>query len=503
MVLVMDETKRAFQERDLYRRLLDLAHSEAIGSLVQESLQLAVEISGAQRAYLRLDTPDGDGPHPASLAHECTTEDLTTIESNISSAIVGEAMARGRTIQTPSALLDARFKDRQSVRTNEIEAVLCAPIGSPEPAGVLYLQGHSGGGPFADEVQHLVECFAKHVGLFVHRMLEQRAREALEDPTASWRDKLACRELVGRSEAMARLLEAISSVARFDGVDVLLTGESGSGKTMVARTIANNSPRAEAPFVVLSCANLTDELFEADLFGAKRGAHSMAHEDAPGKLEVANGGTLFLDEVAELSPRAQAKLLQFVQTREYYRLGDTKPRRADVRLVYATHADLEERVARGEFREDLFYRISVMPIRVPSLAERRADIPALLEAMVERAATESGLPSFPFLPATLYAARIAPWPGNVRMLEHAVKRALICAYAEGAEAIDVHHLLPEQRGQREHKTYQEATLDCQKRILEEGLRRNEWNITESAKELGLTRSHVYNLMRAFGLRRPD
>ncbi len=500
-VFPLGNTKRLERERDLYLRLLELAHAEAIEPLLQDALRLAVEISGAERAYLRLNQEGDDEPHPASLAHECSTDDLTTMESNISQGIIAEAIAKGRTIQTPSALLDARFKDRQSVRMNEIEAVLCAPIGVPVPIGVLYLQGRPGGGPFGEDVLKLLEAFAKHVGFLTHNLLQKQAQEDASDPTTPWRDKLKCDELFGRSQGMADLLKSLAGVAPLDGVNILLTGESGTGKTAVARTIVANSPRATRPLIELNCAALPEHLLEAELFGAKQGAHSTATSDLPGKLQAADGGTLFLDEVAELTLPAQAKLLQFLQSKEYYPLGGTEIQRADIRVIAATNAELEAAVAAGTFRQDLLYRLQVMPIRVPTLCERSDDISGLLRHFIFRAAAQNALPRLEPSAAAVQAAVYSPWPGNIRQLEHACQAALVRAVGDGMNIIEAKHLFPD-KPQESPLTFQEGTREYQARFLKETLGRHRWNVSKAAQELALTRSHTYNLIRAFSLTRP-
>ncbi len=498
----LNETDRLKRERDFYKRLVELNHATAIEPLLQEALQFALELSGAEQAYLRLNDGDLETPHPASLAHECTTDDLTSIEDRISQGIVAEAMAKGQTIQTPSALLDARFKDRKSVRSREIEAVLCAPIGS-SPDGVIYLQGRAGGGPFADETVQMVETFAKHLGLLTHQLLQQQDKITAEDPTQEWRAKLAADALVGRSQALADVLKFVASAAQFDGMKVLLTGPSGSGKTAIAEVIASSSKRASTNFQKVNCANLTDTLLEADLFGAKAGAHSTALEDVPGKIDRAAGGTLFLDEVTELTPTAQAKLLHFLQSGEYFKLGDPKPRTADVRIIAATNIDLDAAVKDGKFRQDLLYRLDVLRIPVPSLEQRTEDIPDLVESFLRRAAQAAKTPALRASPGAIRAATAAPWPGNVRQLEHACTRGLTRAVMDGAAMVEARHLFPDASHAEQSPTLQARTQEFQGKLLRDALERNGWNVSKTARELDIARAHAYNLIRQFELVRPE
>jgi Nif-specific regulatory protein len=292
---------------------------------------------------------------------------------------------------------------------------------------------------------------------------------------------------------------------------VLLTGASGTGKTQLARLIHDNGPRAAGPFVELNCAAIPETLLESELFGAAAGAHSAATRKVDGKIAAAEGGTLFLDEVGELAPGAQAKLLQLLQSMEYFPLGSARAQKADVRLLAATNADLKAAVARREFREDLLYRLHVLPLRVPSLAERREDIPELTAYFCARAVEAHELPHLSISPGALRAVQEAEWPGNVRELAHAVTAAALRAGGAGLLQIEREHFFPASGGEavaggpasisEEGLTFQEATRRFQKKLLSEVIEAANWNVTETATRLDLTRAHVYNLIRAFGLER--
>jgi Nif-specific regulatory protein len=325
------------------------------------------------------------------------------------------------------------------------------------------------------------------------------------DPALRFRAALRADDLLGRSAAMTELLRQLALLAPLD-VSVLLTGPSGTGKTHIARVMHASSPRAAGNFVELSCANLPDSLFESELFGAAPGAHSTATRAVEGKVSAARGGTLLFDEIAELSLTAQAKLLQLLQSREYYPLGANRPRAADVRVIAATNCDLKARVARREFREDLYYRLHVVPLRVPSLAERRDDIPELAQHFCARACARHRLPPIHMSQWTLLSAQAASWPGNIRELANAVEAAVIRAAGEGAREVDVRHLFPD-RGEDRHDTggrlnYREALRRFQTQLVRDTLEDSNWNIAEAARRLALTRAHVYNLMQSLGLTRP-
>ncbi len=235
---------------------------------------------------------------------------------------------------------------------------------------------------------------------------------------------------VARDAAMAAVLARAAQVARADA-SVLITGESGTGKEVLARHIHAASRRARGPFVALNCAALPETLLESELFGHEKGAFSGAVAMRKGKFEQAEGGTLLLDEIGEMDPRLQAKLLRAIQEREVDRLGGTHPVKVDVRILAATNRDLAAEVARGRFREDLYFRLNVVALRIPPLRERTADILPLADHFAQRFARANGMPDRAFSPQARAALLAHPWPGNVRELENAIHRAVLLA--EGAE----------------------------------------------------------------------
>jgi Nif-specific regulatory protein len=497
------EPSRLQRERDLYRSLLELGTREQIEPFLDEALALVTGLTGAQRGYLELFEPHSEGLPRFWMAHGCYDEDVEEIRAAFSRGIISEAVATGQTVLTESALRDPRFWTRGSVRRNRIEAVLCAPIGSAPPLGVVYLQDRHQPGPFSEEDRLLVETFACHLATFADRLLTRQRQGEEADPTQPARRKLRAEGLIGRSPALARMLEQVALIAPLD-ISVLLTGASGTGKTQLARLLHENSPRASGPFVELNCAALPEQLVESELFGALPGAHSTARGRVEGKVDAAQGGTLFLDEVGELHPLSQAKLLQLLQSHEYYPLGSSKPLRADVRILAATNVDLREAVARKAFREDLLYRLEVLPLRVPSLAERVEDIPELAEHFCARACELHGFARLRLSVGVLRAAQAAEWPGNIRELAHKVQAAVIRAAGDKASQVERRHLFPEvveAPGEAEPLSFQEATRHFQEQYLRKVLEELDWNIADAARQLDLSRSHMYNLITAFGLQR--
>lgn len=498
------EFDRIRRERDLYERLLTLGRQTELDPFLKEALKLVVELAEARHGYLELHD-DEDRQEPRWwIASGFSEEEIRSVRKALSSGIIAEAIATGRTVVTPSALLDARFSGRSSVQAGRIGAVLCAPIGDDPPRGVLYLEGRAKGGLFSNADRERAEMFTRHLAPLIDRLLaEQRGRDAT-DPTRSLRQTLRLEGVVGHSAALATVLTQVALVAPL-GVTVLLTGECGTGKSQLARLIHDNGPRATQPFLELNCAALPETLVESELFGAMAGAHSAATRRVEGKVAAAQHGTLFLDEIGDLPLTAQAKLLQLLQSKQYYPLGSAQPVRADVRVIAATNTDLEQAVAERRFRADLFFRLQVLPLRVPSLAERRDDIRDLAKYFCANASERYGLPRVELSGNALRTAEWMAWPGNVRQLAHAIEAAVIRAAGEGSTQVESRHLSPDsaEAAASESFTFQEATRRFQADFLRETLEKTEWNVIETARRLDLARSHVYNLIRSFGLRRKD
>jgi transcriptional regulator with GAF, ATPase, and Fis domain len=494
---------QALSERDLYRRMLELGDYEEIEPFVGDALRLVAEVAGAHQAYLELVSPASSSNARWCAVHGFSADEIDAIRGALSTGIIAAALESGRTIVTQSALLDPRFRSRESVRAGGIQAVLCAPVGAEPPIGVLYLQRLEPG-TFSEDDQARVETVARRLAPFADRLLAREEARKAADATRPLRERLRCDGIIGRSAALAAALREVAMVAPLD-VNVLLTGESGSGKSQLAWVIHENGPRAGLPLVALNCAALPEGLIESELFGAARGAHSTATAPVQGKVAAAEGGTLFLDEVSELPLPAQAKLLQLLQERIYYPLGSNQPLRADVRVIAATNSNLEEAAQQHRFREDLYYRLHVLPIRVPSLAERRDDVPDLARHFASVASERHRLPSVTFSPDALRLLAALDWPGNVRQLAHVVEAAVIRAAGSGAQQIERRHLFPSNADAPPDddvgQTFQEATRRFQAQLLRDTLDAAGGSVAEAARRLDITRAHVYNLIRAFGIER--
>jgi DNA-binding NtrC family response regulator len=298
-------------------------------------------------------------------------------------------------------------------------------------------------------------------------------------------------ELVARSPLMRPVLDVIERVGPSDA-NVLVVGEHGTGKEIVARWLHAVSPRASRPLVAVNAGGFSEGVFESELFGHVRGAFTDAKVDRVGCFELADGGTLFLDEIATVPLQQQTKLLRVLETREIQRVGSSKVRSVDVRVVSATNADVGAMVARGEFREDLLYRLNTVEVRLPPLRERGEDIPLLAEHFLREQAARYARHVEGFGPGAMDALRAHPWPGNVRELRHAVERALLMARGRRIEAAD----LGLRRREDGSARLDELTLEEAERLMiEKALDRHQGNVSRAAEALGLSRSALYRRLQ--------
>ena len=312
--------------------------------------------------------------------------------------------------------------------------------------------------------------------------------------------------MVGHSAALEEVRSLIARVGPTNA-RVLILGENGTGKELVARAIHENSPRGEHPFVEVNCAAIPSELIESELFGHMKGSFTGAFADRAGKFELADEGTLFLDEVGDMSLSAQAKVLRVLQEGVVTRIGAARSVEVDVRVLAATNKNLEKEIAAGRFREDLWHRLNVIPIRVPPLRERLEDLPVLVEHFVALLSGEAGVMPKTFHPDAYQALARRDWQGNVRELRNAVERLLILAPGRTVTAGDVARLLPMPEGaELVPEPQRPATLESFRQETERAfilakLQELNWNIAETARELAIPRSNLYKKIQQYGLSR--
>jgi len=335
---------------------------------------------------------------------------------------------------------------------------------------------------------------------FQHRSLAEENEQLREHIESRY-------EIVGRTYAIRALLDRIEKVAATPA-RVLITGENGTGKELVARAIHRGSLRAKKPFVEVNCAAIPSELIESELFGHMKGSFTGAVSDRAGKFEQADHGTLFLDEIGDMSLAAQAKVLRVLQDGVVTRIGGTKPIQVDVRVLAATNKELESEIAAGRFREDLFYRLNVVPIPVPPLRERREDIELLVIHFLRQFAARDGLPARDITGDALRRLSELDWPGNVRELRNTMERLVILANASTINAADVERLVGRRSAEPaglgnlvDCATFEEFKQAAERAFLQAKLRAFDWNVSETARALDMPRSNLYKKIERYGLTR--
>ena len=346
----------------------------------------------------------------------------------------------------------------------------------------------------------------EELNLSIERAISQRRLlEENQNLKAALSERHGLSNIIGKDYKMLRMFELIESVAD-TRTTALILGESGTGKTMTARSLHTLSDRAEQPFVEVACGALPESLLESELFGHVEGAFTGASHDKVGKFTQANGGTLFLDEIATASPALQVKLLRVLQDKEFEPVGGTETQKVDVRLVLATNIDLEEAVRRGEFREDLYYRINVITLTQPALRERMGDIPLLVEHYLHQFNAQAGRQIKGFDDAAMQALQQYHWPGNVRELVNVVERAVVLSHNEYIGVGD----LPEKMfSEAEQQANLEANLGGaslkkalstpERQLIVQALESNGWNRQNTARALGINRTTLYKKMKKYDI----
>ena len=337
------------------------------------------------------------------------------------------------------------------------------------------------------------------LGMLIDKIIEYQAqtRENLY-LKEQFRDRDRFESMIGQSHAMQDVFNLICDVASADST-VLITGETGTGKGLAAKAIHTNSPRSEGPFVTVNCGAIPEHLMESELFGHQKGAFTDAKETKKGRLELAHGGTLFLDEIGEISMRMQIDLLRVLEDRVFYRVGGTQPIEADFRVIAATHQDLAAAIKKETFREDLYYRLNVVPIRMPALRERKEDIPLLAEHFLRRFSQETNKPVDGISREALDDLMLYEWPGNVRELENAIERAVVVGKGRKLRSRELPFYCETHLSTLPGVSLQEVEKAHILRILQD----TGWNISKSAGILKIDRTTLYNKIKRYQLQKSD
>ncbi|MDZ4774870.1 MAG: sigma 54-interacting transcriptional regulator [Planctomycetota bacterium] len=531
----------------------DILRETELNALLRSIVDSAISLVGGERGFLLLAEKDSTGESvptdtrtkPAlggvRVARSFDHADIAVPQSRMSLGIANQVFGTGRALLSVDAGRDDRFSGMASVGDLRLRSVMCLPIKIEERVeGVLYVDNRLQQAAFTAADLELAELFANMSAMAllnsrrvnalrdqnqkldtsrrqIERLNEQLGRKVRDRDSelavvraelGRERGRYDYTAIVGASEGMRRVFQSLDRIIESE-LPVLISGESGTGKELIARAIHFNGPRAAKPFVTENCAALPDTLLESELFGHARGAFTGAHKQKKGLLEQADGGTLFLDEIGDMSAEMQKKLLRVLQEGEFRPVGSDQRIQVNVRLLAASHRNLESMVRDSTFREDLYYRVNVLNVRLPALRERREDIPLLAEALLARAAREAGRP-VPILPHEVVAALVAhDWSGNVRELENEMRRLVVLAQDE----VRLDLLSPsvlEKKSLRvgsvggvvlgDAQDIRSAVADLEKRSIEAALAAAGGNKSKAANELGISR---FALQRKIDKYRPQ
>ncbi len=411
-------SKDEFEALYEFSEILNTADKQE--NLIEDAIDIVIKVINAERGlFVKYD--EAQNSFSIITARKISNESITDL-NQFSSGILQKVIKEIKPLLYHDVMSDPNLSQFESVQIHRIKSVIGVPIVRDKKVwGVIIADSQLDRREFTEENLLFLSFFSNLVSLALDRIIRL---EELEKENQILINKLQSREeipdMIGNSPSMRNLAQLLHKVAQTEAT-VLITGESGTGKDVAAKAIHSLSKRNDKPFLAQFCGSIPDSLLESELFGYKRGAFTGANTDKQGLLEAADGGTFFLDEIADISPALQAKLLRVLENKEMIRLGDTKVKKVDVRIVAATNKDLQQLVKDGGFREDLYYRLNVFPIKMPPLRDRREDIPLLTSHFIKKISGKD----MPVDSGAVKKLESYYWPGNIRQLINVVQRALI------------------------------------------------------------------------------
>jgi transcriptional regulator with GAF, ATPase, and Fis domain len=468
-----------------------------LGELQTQLLNLIFEVVPASRGAILL--ADGGAQDFTSLHARTRSPDQTQLV-RISRTLARQVMNEKVAVLGGDVPGSGAFKDVESVAVSEIRSLLCVPLTVFDRViGCIYLDSTTPGHRFHEDHLQLMAAVA---AISAVALDNARRLETLEQENQRLVDEISREQtLVGAGARINDVFQFLAKVAPADST-VLIEGESGTGKELAARALHRKSGRSNKLFVAINCAAIPENLLEDDLFGHERGAFTGADAHKKGRLEMANGGVVFLDEIGELAPAVQVKLLRVLQEREFERLGGTHSIKVDIRVIAATNRDLKEAVRHGEFRQDLYYRLAVVNIVMPTLRDRKEDIPMLTRHFVKKYAERCHVKEKLISREAMSALVSYDWPGNVRELENAMERALVMGSSDTVLLEDLPDSLREQASAVDvtEGKYHAGVKDSKKQMIVSAVAQTRGNYVEAAAVLGVHPNYLHRLIRNLGLK---
>src|SRR5208283_4872608 len=467
-----------------------------LAALEKQVLEAMLEVAPADRAAIFLMDPGSDEP---SFAMGWERGRGPAQQIQVSRTILNRVIKEQVAVLSGDVPGDAQLQGSDSLMVGRIRSVLAVPLDvQGRLLGAIYIDALAGGPRFDTNLMQLVTALGSVTALAIDNL---RQLEWLTTENQRLQDEVGIRHsMIGGSDTIQAVKKFISRVASGDST-VLILGESGTGKELVARAIHENSPRAGKPFVAINCAAITETLLESELFGHEKGSFTGALAQKRGKLEVAEGGTILLDEIGELALPLQAKLLRVLQEREFERVGGTRPIKLDVRVLAATNRDLKKESENRAFRQDLYYRLNVVSVRVPALRERKKDIPLLASFFAARCAEKVKRRVVGISPEAGRCLTSYDWPGNVRELENAIERAVALGSTELILPEDLPEAILEGASVAGApvNALQDNLRDAKKAMIERAIEEANGVYTDAAKILGIHPNHLFRLVRTLNL----
>jgi transcriptional regulator with GAF, ATPase, and Fis domain len=489
-------TSRLARNLSALLKISRVVHSiRDLDELQAQVLDLIFEVAPAERGAILLDGTSGEFNSVFGRNRDARSERSVRVSRTIARRVLEQGLAI-----LGSDVPGTGLASVESLIALQVRSLLCVPLSIYQRTiGCIYLDTINVGDRFNEDHLELVTAIA---GISAVALENARRLQWLEQENQRLTTEITLdRTLVGESPRMKDVFQFLARVAPTDAT-VLIGGESGTGKELAARAIHRRSPRASKPFVAINCAAIPENLLESELFGYERGAFTGAVAQKKGRLEIADGGVLFLDEIGELAPSLQVKLLRVLQEREFERVGGNRPIHVDIRLIAATNRDLEEASRKGEFRQDLYFRLNVVSLTMPPLREHKDDIPMLVSFLVEKHCSKCGTKPKPLSRQALACLQNYDWPGHVRELENVMERALVLGTSEDILPEDLPENLLERGpapGVGEAK-YHGAVKELKKRLIQNALEEARGNITEAAKALGVHPNYLHRLIRNLDLK---
>jgi len=487
--IVEEEAAETMADIDAYTKLYEfsarLMQKHNLDELLEALMDSVIEITSADKGFLIL--MEGD-ELLVKVARNLKQENIADAVSQLSDSIIAKVVKTKRPLIISDAMNDDEFANSKSVMKLKLTSVICAPLlQRGHLLGLIYVGNDSIVDLFAEDTMQALTVFSSQASLIVSNALLLNELRLDNRNLAARLEQIRFGEIVGTSAPMQEVYRKVEKIAVTD-ISVLVTGETGTGKELIAREIHNRSPRAHKPFVTINCGAIPENLLESELFGHVKGAFTGAVSNKQGKFQSAHTGTLFLDEIGEMPLNLQVKLLRAIQEKVVIRVGDTRADPVDIRIIAATNRDLEEAIKNGRFREDLYYRLNVVNLHLPPLRDRGEDVLVITRYLLSRYAKEYEAKVKGFSPNASVAIRKYNWPGNIREMENRIKKAIVLADSTvigpddlGLTADTLPTILP----------LSKAKERFQRDYINEVLALNNGNRTKTARDLGVDPRTVF------------